>query len=96
MATQTILDGTTTTSPSVRFDRWGRASVSVSGATSSNTVVMEGRPAGESAPWVALADGVWDSPEVRLLRVDAAYEYRFRAGSAGPTARITTELGIIQ
>ena len=96
MATQTILDGTAAVSPAFTFDRWGQASVTVSGATDSNVVVMEARPVGDSsADWVPLRAGTWDAPEVRELRVDAGLSYRFRSAAAGPVAKVTTQLGVL-
>ena len=93
--TETILDGTGTTSPAFTFDRWGRVTVFVSGASAAVTVAIEARPADEpGAPWVPAQGGVWQQDQVRHLRAGPGLEYRARAAAAGPVVRITTELGV--
>ena len=95
MTTTTILDGTGTTSSPFTVDRWGRVTVSVSGASQAAMVVVEARPADEpTAPWVPAQGGVWDAAQIRHLRAGPGLTYRARAAVAGPVVRITTALGV--
>ena len=67
----------------------------VTGASVAAAVQLDARPADvPTAAWVPVAGATFDADEMKTWCVDHLLEYRARAGSAGPTVRITTELGM--